>query len=80
MGYVELLEYSGPVQVQLRLWYGWQTVQDYWFPPIASVGGAVTMLFLVLYPYVYLLSRTAFLQQPATLIAVSFTHLRTHET
>ncbi|GIT71401.1 MAG: hypothetical protein Ct9H300mP28_12150 [Pseudomonadota bacterium] len=61
MVYVELLEYSGPVQSQLRLWFGWNSFQDYWFPPIASVGGAVTVLSLVLYPYVYLLARTAFL-------------------
>ena len=60
MVYVELLEYSGPVQSQLRLWFGWNSFQDYWFPPIASVGGAVTMLSLVLYPYVYIISRAAF--------------------
>ena len=70
MVYVELLEYSGPVQSQLRLWFGWNSFQDYWFPPIASVGGAVTMLSLVLYPYVYLLARTAFLQQSAALLEV----------
>jgi iron(III) transport system permease protein len=68
MVYVELLEYSGPVQSQLRLWFGWKNFQDYWFPPIASVGGAITLLSLVLYPYVYLLARTAFLQQPAALL------------
>ena len=71
MVYVELLEYSGPVQTQLRLWFGWENFQDYWFPPVASIGGAVTMLSLVLYPYVYLLARTAFLQQPATLMEAS---------
>ena len=71
MVYVELLEYSGPVQTQLRLWFDWHNFRDYWFPPVASVGGAVTMLSLVLYPYVYLLARTAFLQQPATLIEAS---------
>ena len=70
MVYVELLEYSGPVQSQLRLWFGWNSFQDYWFPPIASVGGAVTVLSLVLYPYVYLLARTAFLQQSAALLEV----------
>ena len=63
MVYVELLECSGQVQSQLRSWFGWNSFQDYWFPPIASLGGAVTVLSLVLYPYVYLLARTAFLQQ-----------------
>ena len=71
MVYVELLEFSGPVQEQLRLWFGWQDYMDYWFPPIASLGGAITMLSLVLFPYVYLLARTAFLQQSATLMEAS---------
>ena len=71
MVYVELLEYSGPVQAQLRLWFGWQNSQNYWFPRIASVGGAITMLSLVLYPYVYILARTTFLQQSATLLEAS---------
>jgi iron(III) transport system permease protein len=71
MVYVELLEFSGPVQEQLRLWFGWQNYMDYWFPPIASLGGAITMLSLVLFPYVYLLARTAFLQQSATLMEAS---------
>ena len=71
MVYVEILEFSGPVQEQLRLWFGWQNYMDYWFPPIASLGGAITMLSLVLFPYVYLLARTAFLQQSATLMEAS---------
>ncbi len=71
MVYVELLEFSGPLQEQLRLWFGWQNYMDYWFPPIASLGGAITMLSLVLFPYVYLLARTAFLQQSATLMEAS---------
>ena len=71
MVYVELLEFSGPVQEQLRSWFGWQNYMDYWFPPIASLGGAITMLSLVLFPYVYLLARTAFLQQSATLMEAS---------
>ena len=70
MVYVELFEYSGPVHSHLRQWFGWDSFQDYWFPPIASVGGAVTVLSLVLYPYVYLLARTAFLQQSAALLGV----------
>ncbi|MBC8259096.1 MAG: iron ABC transporter permease [SAR324 cluster bacterium] len=71
MVYVELLEYSGPLQTQLRQWFGWLNYQDYWFPQITSLGGAVLMLSLVLYPYVYLLTRTAFLQQSATLLEAS---------
>ena len=63
MVYLELLDYSGPLQSALRDFFGWKTPSDYWFPEVASIGGAVLMLSLVLYPYVYLLSRNAFQQQ-----------------
>ncbi|GAA0691977.1 iron ABC transporter permease [Marinobacterium maritimum] len=61
--YTDLLEYAGPVQTFLRELFGWQTARDYWFPEIRSLGGAISMLTLVLYPYVYLLSRASFLEQ-----------------
>lgn len=61
--YTDLLEYAGPVQIALRELFGWQTAQDYWFPEIRSIGGAILMLTLVLYPYVYLLARASFLEQ-----------------
>ena len=63
MVYLELLDYSGPLQSALRDFFGWKTPSDYWFPEVASIGGAILMLSLVLYPYVYLLSRNAFQQQ-----------------
>ena len=69
--YTDLLEYAGPVQQYLRWWFGWNNIKDYWFPEIRSLGGAISMLSLVLYPYVYLLSRAAFLQQSPHLIDVS---------
>ncbi|MBX2808135.1 MAG: iron ABC transporter permease [Cellvibrionaceae bacterium] len=65
--YTGMLDVSGPVQTTLREWTGWQ-YGDYWFFNIRSLGGAVVMLSLVLYPYVYLLVRTAFLEQSATII------------
>ncbi|MBR9829488.1 MAG: iron ABC transporter permease [Oceanospirillales bacterium] len=61
--YTDLLEYAGPIQSFLRELFGWQTAMDYWFPDIRSLGGAILMLTLVLYPYVYLLSRASFLEQ-----------------
>jgi iron(III) transport system permease protein len=69
--YTELLEFYGPVQTSLRHWFGWQRVQDYWFPPIRSLPGAMLMLILVLYPYVYLLARTAFLNQSISTLEAS---------
>ncbi len=59
--YTGILDYAGPVQTLLRDWFGpW--ISD-WFPEIRSLWGAMAMLSLVLYPYVYLLARAAFLQQ-----------------
>ncbi|MCV3270321.1 ABC transporter permease [Roseobacter sinensis] len=63
--YTHVLDHPGIVQTLLRDVTGWGP-RDYWFPDVRSVGGAATMLILVLYPYVYLLARAAFLQQSAT--------------
>ncbi|MEL6916028.1 MAG: iron ABC transporter permease [Pseudomonadota bacterium] len=63
--YTDVLDHPGIVQATLRDVTGWGP-RDYWFPEIRSVGGAALMLVLVLYPYVYLLARAAFLQQSAT--------------
>ncbi|MEM8631672.1 MAG: iron ABC transporter permease [Pseudomonadota bacterium] len=63
--YTHLLDHPGIVQTTLRAVTGWGP-RDYWFPEIRSLGGAAAMMTLVLYPYVYLLARAAFLQQSAT--------------
>ncbi|WP_020683287.1 ABC transporter permease [Marinobacterium rhizophilum] len=65
--YTDLLEFAGPVQGALRALFGWQSARDYWFPEIRSLGGAILMLSLVLYPYIYLLTRAAFLEQSVSL-------------
>ncbi len=71
--YVEMLEYAGPLQGMLRELAGWQTPRDYWFPEIRSLPGAMIVLSLVLYPYVFLLSRAAFLDQSVCALEVSRT-------
>ncbi len=63
--YTHVLDHPGVVQTLLRDLTGWGP-RDYWFPEIRSLGGAAAMLTLVLYPYVYLLARAAFLGQSAT--------------
>ncbi len=63
--YTHVLDHPGIVQTLLRDVTGWGP-RDYWFPEIRSLGGAAVMLVLVFYPYVYLLSRAAFLQQSGT--------------
>ena len=60
--YAGLLDAAGPIQSQLRALTGWG-YHEYWFPQIRSLGGAIVILSLVLYPYVYLLARQAFSQQ-----------------
>ncbi len=70
--YTDLLQFTGPVQTLLREATGWGA-RDYWFPEIRSLGGAIMMLTMVLYPYVYLLARAAFLEQSACALEVSRT-------
>jgi iron(III) transport system permease protein len=60
--YTDLLQFVGPVQTALRETFGWRR-GDYWFPEIRSLGGAAMMFACALYPYVYLLARTAFLER-----------------
>jgi iron(III) transport system permease protein len=63
--YTDWLQAAGPVQTTLREITGWQ-VRDYWFPEIRSLPGAAAMLSCALYPYVYLLARSAFFDQSRT--------------
>jgi iron(III) transport system permease protein len=64
--YTDFLQYAGPLQSALRTTFGWSR-GDYWFPDVRTVGGAATMFVFSLYPYVYLLARTAFLERPRVL-------------
>ena len=70
--YTGLLDFSGPVQSGLRDLFGWAG-DDFRGPNIRSLSGAIVMLSLVLYPYVYLLSRSAFLEQSICSLEVSRT-------
>ncbi|MCW8916158.1 MAG: iron ABC transporter permease [Magnetovibrio sp.] len=71
--YTDLLEYSGPIQGIIRDMFGFESKHDYWFPEIRSLGGAITMMTLVLYPYVYLLARASFLEQSVCVLEASRT-------
>ena len=70
--YTGMFDFAGPLQTMVRDWTGWR-YRDYYFPQIRSMGGAITMLSLVLYPYVYLLGRSTFLEQSVGVIEVSRT-------
>ena len=69
--YTDFFEYAGPIQKLLRTIIGWQNAQDYWFPEIRSLGGAIFVMSCVLYPYVYVLARTSFLKSPASFYEVA---------
>ena len=64
--YTDFLQFAGPVQSSLRASFDWQR-GDYWFPEIRSVPGAAFVFTVTLYPYVYLLARTAFLARTASM-------------
>lgn len=68
--YTDFLQFSGPLQTWLREVFEW-TRHDYVFPKIRSRGGAILVLTLSLYPYVYLLTRTALLEQSSSLLEAS---------
>jgi len=60
--YMATFDFAGPVQSQWRAWFG----AEAYFPDIRSLGGAILVLTLVLYPYVYILARAAFREQAAS--------------
>ena len=64
--YTGLLDVAGPLQTFLRDSFGWQ-YGDYWFPDVRTLPFAILMMSLVLYPYVYILARTAFSEVPDSL-------------
>lgn len=66
--YTDWLDFAGPIQVLLRDITGWESYGDYWFPDIRTLTGAILVMSLVLYPYVYLLARAAFMEQNISLL------------
>lgn len=65
--YTDFLQFVGPVQTGLREYFGWRR-GDYWFPEVRSLAGAIVLFTCVLYPYVYLLVRTAFQERAGGMI------------
>ncbi|MEQ6916504.1 ABC transporter permease [Halomonas aquatica] len=70
--YTDFLQYAGPLQTWLRETFDW-SAGDYFFPDIRSLWGAATLITLVLYPYVYMLARAAFLEQSVCVLDVGRT-------
>ena len=72
--YTDIFEYAGPVQGMIRNFFGWQNSQDYWFPNIRSMGGAIFVMSSVLYPYIYLMTRSSFISTPISFYHASSIH------
>ncbi|MCZ6857107.1 MAG: iron ABC transporter permease, partial [Gemmatimonadetes bacterium] len=60
--YMATFDFAGPVQTTLRNWFGSGLV----LPNIRSGGGAIMVMGLTLYPYVYFLARAAFREQSSS--------------
>ena len=70
--YTDFLQFVGPLQTWLRDSFGWNK-DHYWFPEVRSLGGAAAMFVFVLYPYVHLLSRTAFIERSSGMLEAART-------
>lgn len=65
--YTDWFDFAGPIQILLRDITGWKG-GEYWFIDLRTLPGAITILSLVLYPYVYLMCRAAFMEQSVSLL------------
>ena len=63
--YTDFLQFGGPLQVALRRLTG---LEGRMLPEVRSVGGAVWVFTFALYPYVYLLARSALTERAAQLM------------
>jgi len=63
--YTDFLQFGGPLQVSLRSLTG---LEGRMLPEVRSVGGAVWVFTFALYPYVYLLARSALSERAAQLM------------
>jgi iron(III) transport system permease protein len=68
---VDLLQFSGPIQTSIRMIFRSDSL--WFFPEPRSLLGAILTFSLCLYPYVYLIMRTQFLERNSTLMEVSAT-------
>ncbi len=71
--YIEFFDFTGPLQTLARAIGGFANAQDYWSPDINTLPGAIFVLSVILYPYVYLTCRALFLFQSSTAIHVART-------
>ena len=66
--YLDLMHPIGPVQEAIRWMFGYHSPREFRLPDMRSMQGAILLLGVVLYPYVYLSTRVMFMSQAANLI------------
>jgi len=68
--YTDFLGITGTFQTAIRSGFD-LSIGDYFFPEIRSIWGAILIMVLAFYPYVYMLARSAFLNQSVSLFEAS---------
>lgn len=66
--YLDILHPIGPVQTAIRALLGYDSPRDFRLPDLRNLPGAIFLLGFVLYPYVYLSTRSMFATQAASLL------------
>ncbi|GGA67717.1 ABC transporter permease [Nitratireductor aestuarii] len=71
--YLDILHPIGVVQGTIRTLLGYSSPREFRLPDIRSMAGCILVLSFVLYPYVYIATRSMFLTQPGSLIEAART-------
>ncbi|NEN75086.1 iron ABC transporter permease [Pelistega sp. NLN82] len=71
--YLDLLHPLGPIQGVIRELLGYSSPREFRLPDIRSMVGAIFIMGLALYPYVYLSVRVMFMSQSANLVEAART-------
>ncbi len=71
--YLDILHPLGPVQSVIRDMLGYDSPRQFRLPDLRALPGAIFVLTLVLYPYVYLTARAMFATQAANVIEAART-------
>lgn len=66
--WLDLLHPIGPLQTFIRYLLGYDSPRQFRLPDLRSLSGAILLLGMVLYPYVYLTARAVFIRQSASLL------------
>lgn len=69
--YTDFFEYSGFLQTSISELFNFNSSNDYFFPEIRSLGGAIFVISFVLYPYIYLITKVAFKSTPSSLFELA---------